>query len=555
VIDDELDPLGIGRAALGVWQAMATHPSALLQTQTTLVDAWMSLALRTVAGQNGAAAPPAPVISPAPNDARWKHPAWNGNPTFDALKQGYLLATRAALDSIDATEGVDDETKSRVRFFAKQFCDAMSPTNFAFLNPAVIEEALRTGGKNFDRGARNFVQDLRDNDGRPALVDRSAFEVGRNVAASSGEVVFRNELIELIHYTPTTSTVYRRPLVIVPPWINKFYILDLQPANSFIKYATDNGLSTFVISWRNPDASLADFGPEEYLELGSLAAVRAACAIAGSPDVNQIGYCIGGTLTAMQLGYLAKTEPSLVNAVTFFAALTDFSDVGEIKNFLSAETVEHLEKKMHAEGVLPASDMAAAFTMLRANDLVWNVAVNRYLLGKDAPAFDLLYWNDDATRMTAKMHSYYLTNMYVRNALVAGTLSHRGVPIELGAIGNDTFSVASVEDHIAPWRSVYKMTQSLGGEVRFRLGHSGHIAGIISPPGAAKGHYWRSDATPPSPDDWLAGADKIQGSWWPDWLAWIGPRSGDRIPAPERPGSAEYPSLGPAPGTYVLEKA
>jgi len=555
MIDEELDPLGIGHAALGVWQAMATHPAALMQTQAALVEGWMSLAMRSLEIPDGEARKPVPIIAPAPGDARWKHPAWNDNPTFDALKQGYLLATRAVLDSIDATPGVEDETKSRVRFFAKQFCDAMSPTNFAFLNPAVIEEALRTGGANFERGAHNFAQDLRDNDGRPALVDKSAFEIGRNVATTKGEVVFRNELIELLQYAPTTETVFRRPLVIVPPWINKYYILDLQPANSFIKFATDSGLSTFVISWRNPDASLADFGLEEYLELGPLAAVRVAREIAGADAANQLGYCIGGTLTAVQLAYLARTDPSPVNAVTFFTALTDFADAGEIKNFLGAEALAYIQKKMGEEGVLPGSDMASAFSMLRANDLIWNVAVNRYLLGKDAPAFDLLYWNSDATRMTAKMHAYYLDNMYVRNALAAGKLSYRGVAIELGAVKNETFAVATIEDHIAPWRSVYKMTQSFGGPVRFRLGHSGHIAGIVNPPAAAKGHYWKNDANPPSPDDWLAGATKLPGSWWPEWLAWIAARSGERVAAPAVAGALDYPSLGPAPGSYVLEKA
>jgi len=553
--DDELDPLGLGSAALGVWQAMATTPVALLQTQSSLAEAWLALALRTVATSAGVSEKPAPVIAPAPNDSRWKHPAWNDNPTFDAIKQGYLLATRAVLESIEQAPGVDPETKSRVKFFAKQFCDAMSPTNFAFLNPAVIEETLRSGSGNFTRGVENYLADLRDNDGRPALVDKSAFEIGKNVATSKGEVVFRNELIELIQYRPSTETVYQRPLVIVPPWINKFYILDLQPANSFIKYAVDSGISTFVVSWRNPDASLAHFGFEEYLELGSLAAVRAAREIAGTSDVNQIGYCIGGTLTAMELAYLSKTEPGLVNAVTFFAALIDFADAGEIKNFLGPEMLALIEKKMSDEGFLPGSDMADTFNMLRANDLIWNVAVNRYLLGKDAPAFDLLYWNADATRMPATLHRNYLNDMYVRNALVAGGLSHKGVTLDLGAVKNDVFSVASIDDHIAPWRSVYKMTQVFSGDVTFRLGHSGHIAGIINAPGAGKGNFWENDVNVPSADDWFAAARKQPGSWWPTWLAWISARSGPRVPAPGQPGSPAHPALEPAPGSYVLAKS
>ena len=555
-VPNALDPLGLNKAAAEVWQAMLAQPHAMLQSQVGLANAWMTVATRTFGPMLSPTVEKAPaVIEPAPNDSRWKHAAWRDNPIFDALKQGYLLATQAVLDGIDRAPDVDLETKTRVKFFAKQFCDAMSPTNFAFLNPAVIEETIKTGGRNLQKGAQNVLDDARDNAGRPALVDKSAFEVGKNVATSEGAVVFRNDLIELIQYKPTTESVYARPLVIVPPWINKFYILDLQPANSLIKFATDNGIQTFVVSWRNPDASLAHLGFEDYLELGPLAAAEAARTIAGSEDINQIGYCIGGTLTAMQLAYAAKTDPSRVKAVTFFAALTDFAEAGDIKNFLGPETVAFVEQRMTERGVLAASDMADTFNMLRANDLIWNVAVNRYLLGKDAPAFDLLYWNSDATRMPQAMHAYYLTNMYVRNALATGKLSYKGVPIELPSVRNDVYAVASIEDHIAPWRSVYKMTQLFTGQTRFRLGHSGHIAGIINPPTSGKGSYWDNDTNPPSADAWFAGAQKHAGSWWPDWMAWLQERSGARGPAPATLGAPSLPPLAPAPGTYVLEKA
>jgi polyhydroxyalkanoate synthase len=349
--------------------------------------------------------------------------------------------------------------------------------------------------------------------------------------------------------------VYARPLVIIPPWINKFYILDLQPANSLIKYATDNGIQTFVVSWRNPDPSLAHLNFEDYMELGAVTAARVAREITGSPDVNQIGYCLGGTLTAMELAYLAKTDPAPVRAVTFFAALTDFSEAGEIKNFLGPEALASVQKKLRDQGVFPASDMADTFNLLRANDLIWNVAVNRYLLGKDAPAFDLLYWNSDATRLPGAMHAYYLENMYVRNALAKGELSVHGVPIDLRDVRNDVYCVASLEDHIAPWRSVYRMTQLFSGDTRFRLGHSGHIAGIINAPAGGKGNYWAADRNPPSADDWFAGARKEAGSWWPDWLAWLQERSGDQVAAPASLGDEGHPPLEPAPGTYVLEKA
>ncbi len=556
-VPNALDPLGINKAALAVWQAMTTHPESIAQTQLSLANAWMTVAARavTTATAPASAEKPPAVIEPARGDNRWKHAAWKENATFDALKQGYLLATQAVLDGIDRAPDVDLETKTRVKFFAKQFCDAMSPTNFAFLNPAVIEETLRTGGANLQKGAQNIAEDMRENQGRPALVDKKAFTVGKNVATSKGEVVFRNDLIELIQYAPTTETVYERPLVIVPPWINKFYILDLQPANSLIKYATDNGIQTFVVSWRNPDVALGHLGFEDYLELGPLAAGHAAREIVGSRDINQIGYCIGGTLTSMELAYLAKVEPTLVNAVTFFAALTDFEEAGEIKNFIGPDALSFIAKKLDEDGVLPANDMADTFSLLRANDLIWNVAVNRYLLGKDAPAFDLLYWNSDATRMPAAMHTYYLNNMYVRNALAKGELSVKGVPVDLHDIKNDVYSVASIEDHIAPWRSVYKMTQMFAGDTRFRLGHSGHIAGIVNSPASGKGNYWTADANPPTADAWFASATKHAGSWWPEWMAWLVERSGERKPAPERLGNEKYPALVPAPGTYVLEMA
>jgi polyhydroxyalkanoate synthase len=542
------DPLGIGKASMQVWQSLLMRPEALMETQMKFASAWLGLATQSM---QPAEHKSAPIIEPAKNDSRWKHPAWTQNPYFDALKQGYLLSTKAMLDGIDAS-AADPETKARVKFFAKQFCDAMSPTNFAFLNPAVIEETIKTGGQNLQRGAQNVLEDIRENDGRPALVDKKAFEVGRNVATTPGAVVFRNELIELIEYAPTTETVYARPLVIVPPWINKYYILDLQPSNSLIKFAIDSGVRVFVVSWRNPDKSLADMGWKDYLELGPLTADRVASSIADVPDVNMIGYCVGGTITAEMLAYLARSGETLVNSVTFLAALTDFSEAGEIKAFLSREAIRTIEAQMKKKGVLESSEMADTFNMLRANDLIWNVAVNRYLLGKDAPAFDLLYWNSDATRLPARMHRYYLRNMYLENKLVEpDALTFKGVHIDLREVRNDVYSVATMEDHIAPWRSVYKMTQRFSGDTQFRLGHSGHIAGIINPPGSGKGNYWSAPSNPPTGDEWLALATKHPGSWWPDWQAWLAARSGERVPAPAQPGSKRFAPLAPAPGTYV----
>ena len=551
---DAYDPLGVNKAAAQVWQAMLTHPETLVATQLQLANAWASAAARTFAAPAVSEQPP--LVEPAPGDSRWKHPAWTENPMFDAMKQGYLLATKAVLDGVDRAPDVDAETKERVKYFTKQLCDAMSPTNFAFLNPAVIEDTFRTGGSNLQRGVQNVLEDLRENRGRPALVDKKAFEVGKNVATTKGTVVYRNDLIEFIQYTPSTETVYERPLVVIPPWINKYYILDLQPANSFVKYAVDSGFQTFLISWRNPDASMAHLKFEDYLESGAGAATKAAMAIAGASDANYVGYCLGGTLLAIMLAYAERKGESFTNAATFFTALVDFSEPGDLKNFLSPEAVSYIQDKMKEKGVLDASEMADTFNMLRANDLIWNTAINRYLLGKDAPAFDLLYWNSDSTRLAADFHTYYLKNMYIENNLVKPDfLKMNDVPIDLRRVRNDVFSVATKDDHIAPWRTVYKSTQVFSGDVQFRLAHSGHIAGIINPPAAGKGNYWKAPRNPPGADEWFAIAQKVPGSFWLEWAAWLGARSGEKVPAPASAGSTEYPPLGPAPGTYVLEKS
>ncbi len=545
------DPLGVGTAALGVWKAMFQHPEGLLQSQARLTEAWMQLASRPLAREERHK----PIIEPTPGDARWKHPAWTENPVLDAIKEGYLLSVKAVMDSIDGAEGVDELTKQRVKFFARQFCDALSPTNVAFLNPAVLEETMRTRGENLERGYQNALRDLRENEGRPALVDKAAFTVGQNVATTAGAVVFRNELIELIQYAPTTERVYERPLLIVPPWINKYYVLDLQPKNSFVKYATDQGFTTFVISWRNPDASMADISMEDYLELGPLTAARAVAKITGSTDVHLVGYCIGGTLVSMLLAYLAKTDQKLIASATFLATLLDFNNAGDLSAFLAPEAVAFIEDKMSEQGVLQGNQMADTFNMLRANDLIWNVAVNRYLLGKDAPAFDLLYWNSDATRLPRAMHSYYLRNMYLENNLVKpDVLKVKGEPIDLSRVRNDVYCVATQDDHITPWRAVYRMTQIFSGKTRFVLGHSGHIAGIINPPLANKGSWCSNESNPSTSEAWFESAEKHAGSWWSDWSAWLAFRSGQLVPA-RVPGTTKgYPELAVAPGTYVLER-
>ncbi len=551
---DQLDPLGINSAALKVWGSLLSHPESLLSAQAEFAKAWVNIATQAVTPPGGEK--PAPLIEPDKGDARFKHQAWTDNPAFDALKQGYLLASKTLLESIDKAPDIDDETRLRVRFFAKVFVDAMSPTNVAFLNPAVIEETFRTGGANLVRGAQNVLEDREKNNGRAALVDKSAFELGKNVAISKGNVVFRNELIELIEYTPSTEQTYERPILLIPAYINKFYILDLQPANSFVKYCVDSGLHTFIISWRNPGADLAHLSMEDYVELGALTAARVVKKISGTADINVIGYCIGGTLTAMTLAYLARTGEQLAVSATFFATMTDFAHAGDLRAFLSDEAIALVEKKMATRGYLEGEEMADTFNLLRSTDLIWNPSINRYLMGKDAPAFDLLYWNADATRLPRTMQNYYLRNFYVENNLIKpDKLLVKGVPLDLGRIKNDTYAVATQEDHIAPWRSVYSMTQTFGGDVQFRLGASGHIAGIINPPSKGKGSWRAAASNPANPDEWFAESQATPGSWWPNWLSWIAERSGAKRPvADQRPGGAEFPALAPAPGTYVVEK-
>lgn len=534
-----LDPFGIAKTALDALEASAKHPEAALEQQAIFGQKWLDLVEQSVAAFAGEEH--RDLVQPEPGDRRFAHAAWTENAGLDSVKEAYLFATEALVAGIDAIPDLDPAVKRRARFWAKQFADAASPTNVAWLNPLVVEETLKTGGRNLVRGMENLLDDLQNNAGRVKLVDTDAFTVGENVATTAGSVVYRNELIELIQYAPSTPAVATRPLVIVPPWINKYYVLDLQPANSIVKYLVDSGFTTFVISWRNPDESMAGFTMEDYLREGPQTAFRVAAEICGTPDVNAVGYCIGGTLLAMELAYAAAKGESPVVAATFFAALVDFEEPGEIVNFLNPEGIALVQEQMRERGILEGRSMADAFNLLRANDLIWNVAVNRYLLGKDAPAFDLLYWNNDSTRMPCAMHSYYLEKMYRDNALVEpGVLSVFGTPIDLGAIRNDLYVVATAEDHIAPWQSVRRLTEVTSGQSRFVVGSSGHIAGIINSPAKKKGSY-------------TVDGKEHAGSWWPDWVEWLRARSGPEV-APRTPGSGAYPALANAPGTYVLEK-
>ncbi|MDQ6826986.1 MAG: class I poly(R)-hydroxyalkanoic acid synthase [Candidatus Eremiobacteraeota bacterium] len=538
------DPFGIASSGAEVWRAMIADPEQLIRSQQKLADAWAELL------QSGPSRPTAPEK----NDKRFAHPAWAENPSFNLLKRAYLTASDAIISSIEATRGADRKTLRRAKFFVQQLIDAMSPTNMACFNPAVIEETMRTGGQNLANGMKNLLEDLTQNNGRVPLVDKNAFDVGRNVAMSAGKVVHRNDLAELIQYAPATATVHTRPVLVVSPWINKYYVLDLQPTNSFIKNLVERGYTAFVISWRNPDAAMADTSMEDYLTKGPLECSRVATNICKTPDLNVVGYCIGGTLVAMLLAYLAARQERLVHSATLLASLIDFEDAGEIDAFLGEDALAALEKKMSERGYLQGSEMGDTFNMLRSNDLIWSVAVNRYLLGKDAPAFDLLYWNSDSTRMPRAMHSYYLRNMYVENNLVKpNTLRVLDTPIDLRRVKNDVYCVATLEDHIAPWRSVYQTVHLFSGQVQFRLGHSGHIAGIVNPPSREKGHWWSAPTKTGGADEWLSRAQQHEGSWWADWNDWLAVRSGPQVKA-RKPGNKKYPAGEDAPGSYVREK-
>ncbi len=497
--------------------------------------------------------PSEPVISPSPQDKRFKSEQWSDNPSFDYIKQFYLLMSRFFEASVDSVKGVDPHTQRKQKFYTRQFLNAVAPTNFAATNPAVVDATAQSRGENLIKGLRNLVADLERGGGRLSLrmSDASAFRFGENIATSPGKVVFQNDLMQLIQYAPSTPTVHRRPLLIVPPWINKFYILDLKPKNSFIKWCTDQGHTVFVISWVNPGAELAHKGFGDYLQEGPLAALDAIGAATDEPDANVIGYCIGGTLMASALAYMTATNNRRVASATFLTTLLDFADVGDISVFLDDAQLELADEHMERLGYLEGRHMSDAFNLLRENDLIWFFFVNNYLMGRDPSAFDLLYWNSDSTRMPATMHSFYLRNMYHRNVLKEpGGITLANVPIDLRTIETPVYFLSTREDHIAPWHSTYLGTQLVSGPVRFVLGASGHVAGVINPPSANKYGYWTNKFLPADAAAWLEGAKHHAGSWWTDWSAWVAGHGRGQVPARE-PGSGRLAAIEDAPGSYV----
>jgi poly[(R)-3-hydroxyalkanoate] polymerase subunit PhaC len=543
------DEMGIAKAFMDLYARMAADPALLASASFSWwldnMRLWQSSWMK-VMGMDAA-----PVAEPGTADSRFKDADWSSHFLFDYIKQSYLIAARHIQQTVHKVEGLSPESEKKVAFFTRQYVDALSPTNFLLTNPQVLRETVSSGGQNLVRGLKNLLADIEKGGGqlRVSMTDETAFKLGQNVATTPGKVVWQTDLMQLIQYQPTTREVYKRPLVIIPPWINKYYILDLREKNSFIRWAVDRGHTVFVLSWVNPDARLAQKGFEDYMLEGPLAALEAVEKATGERKVNFIGYCLGGTLLGATLGYLSQKNESKVASATYFVSLLDFSQPGELGVFIDEEQVANLERKMNQRGYLDGAEMAGTFNLLRSNDLVWSFVVNNYLMGKDPFPFDLLYWNADSTRMPARMHSYYLRNMYLKNAMgTPGGIELVGVPIDLSKVKIPSYFISTVEDHIAPWKSTYRGARYLGGPVKFVLGGSGHIAGVVNPPAAKKYHYWTNDALPATPEEWFATAKQVPGSWWDDWQAWLDKMNSHE---PKVPARVPKNALENAPGSYA----
>jgi len=548
------DPMNIGDAFLELSQKMMSDPTKLVEAQVALWQDYMTLWQNTTRQFLGETVKP--VVAPEKDDRRFKDASWSENGVFDFVKQSYLLTSRWMVDTVRDVEGLDDQTAKKVDFYTRQFADAMAPTNFAATNPEVLRATLESGGENLVKGLENMLADLERGEGklRISMVDDDAFEVGENIATTPGKVVAQTDLMQLIQYEPTTEQAHKRPLLIIPPWINKFYILDLRPKNSFIRWAVNQGHTVFVISWVNPDEKLAAKSFEDYMLEGPLAALDAIEKATGEREVNAIGYCLGGTLLGATLGYMAATNDDRVKSATFFVSLVDFKEPGELGVFIDDEQVSSLEERMDERGYLEGSEMATTFNMLRANDLIWSFVINNYLLGKDPFPFDLLYWNSDSTRMPAAMHKFYLRQMYIENKLIEpGGITLNGVPIDLAKVKVPKFLLSTREDHIAPWKSTYSGVHAYGGSTKFCLAASGHIAGVVNPAESGKYSHWMNAKKPKDPEAWLAGATEHPGSWWPEWDKWIARHGGGKVTA-RVPGDGELDPIEDAPGSYVMAK-
>ena len=549
------DAKRIGSAILDVASNYVKSPMQIVEAQAKLWNGYLNLVQSSANRLFGKESKP--VVTPSRGDKRFKDPDWHNRFAFDLLKQSYLLMSQWLEKQVQETKGVDDHTRKMAEFYVKQITNAFSPSNFLLTNPEVLRVTLETNGENLVLGMQHFLEDVERGHGRLQIqqTDMKAFQLGRNIALTPGKVVFQNDLIQLLQYEPTTEKVHKRPLLIFPPWINKYYILDLTPDKSFVKWAVSEGYTVFVVSWVNPDARQSMKSFESYIFEGAYAALDAVEAATGEKEVNAIGYCIGGTMLSCALAHMAARGIDRIKSATFFATQVDFTEAGDLKVFIDEEQIDALERQMEEHGgLLEGSAMASTFNMLRSNDLIWSYVVNNYLLGREPVPFDLLYWNADATRMPAKMHLFYLRECYLRNHLAEGVMELGGERLDLHKIKIPIYLQSSREDHIAPYNSVYKGTKLFGGDVTFIVAGSGHIAGVINPPSAHKYQYWTNDKKPNTAKEWLLGAEEHPGSWWGEWEEWLRPKSGHLVPA-RKPGDGKLKVLEDAPGSYVMVKS
>lgn len=530
------------------------NPSLIINQQMALMQNQMKLWQHTAlkfAGQETA-----PIIEPDAHDRRFRDEEWSSNIIYDYLKQFYLLQSKAANDMIDSVDDLSSTTKNKVDFLLRQYINALSPSNFSGTNPEVVRKTLETGGANLISGMEQMASDLKDSFGglNIAMSDTSAFKVGRNIATTEGQVVYQNDLMQLIQYTPTTDKTFKRPLLVIPPFINKYYILDLREKNSYLKWLVEQGHTVFCISWVNPGPSLRNKEFKDYMHEGPLAALDTIGKITGEKDVNAIGYCLGGTLLAATQAYMKKKKDKRIKSATFLATLIDFSDPGEIGVFINETAISALERQMNTLGYYDGRMMAFSFNLLRENDLFWSFFINNYLKGERPMAFDLLYWNTDGTNLPAATHSFYLRNMYLYNKLKdKNGIQLDGVDIDISQVDTPTYFLSLAKDHIAKWQTTYKGAKLFSGDVKFVLGGSGHIAGVVNPPSDNKYGYWTGESLPDDSQDWFKSASKNEGSWWTDWQQWIEKTADKKVPA-RQPGSDAFKAIEAAPGLYANQR-
>lgn len=546
------DPMNVSGASFNFLNAFTTNPLKFMDLQLEYAqkqaDLWQNSLLRLEGKETG------PITAPEKGDRRFKGDVWEQSVFFDFIKQYYLLACKYVEEAIDSADEMTEQDRKKLNFASKLMLDALSPSNFLFTNPEVLKETVESGGANLVRGFEHMQKDIERGKGQLKIstTDYKAFQPGKNIAVTEGAVIFENDLMQLIQYAPTTEKVFKKPLLIIPPWINKYYILDLQPQSSYIKWAVDQGYTVFCISWVNPDAKLALKSFENYMMEGPLAALDEIKKITKEPQCNVVGYCLGGTLLTTLLAYLhEKKQENRIGCATFLTTLVDFEDAGDLKLFMDDEQIETITETMGKKGVLEAKELQRTFALLRANDMIWSFVVNNYLMGKEPFPFDLLYWNDDSTNMPAAMHGYYLRNMYRDNLLpVPNALKIDGTDIDVTKIKTPSYFLSTKDDHIAPWKATYATTQLFKGPVRFTLAASGHIAGVVNPPEKKKYCYWSAEKTPKNPQAWFESAKETSGSWWPDWHKWLKGYSGTKVAARKIKKPIE-----PAPGSYVKVKS